>query len=146
MSQDISALNLGEDFAKALACEDAARWKLEKASPLEVLVSLSPAGHSDEVFQARLLWAAYPGQAPSLKFREPTTGRLDIATAWPQVRGFRPANLDACVNWCSEGFAIHPEWRNDPNLRWDPRRNVLLKVLRTLQEELDTHYQGRFRG
>jgi hypothetical protein len=146
MSEELSALNLQEDYTKALACEDASRWKLDKPGPVEVLVSLSSAGHPEEVFQARLLWAVYPGEAPSLKFRDPSTGRLDLPTAWPQVRGFRPNSLDACVNWCSEGFALHPEWRNDPKLRWDPRRNVLLKVLRTLQEELDSYYQGRFRG
>jgi hypothetical protein len=145
MSQELSALNLQEDYAKILACEDASRWKLEKIGPLEVLVSLSPAPDSNEVFQARLLWAVYPGLAPSLKFRDLTTGRLDMPTAWPRVRGFRPNTLDACVNWCSEGFAMHPEWKNDPKYRWDPRRNVLLKVLRILQQELDNFYEGRFR-
>ncbi len=144
MSQELSALNLQEDLEKALACEDAARWKLEKASPLEIFAKMSPASHPDEVFQARLIWSAYPDQPPSLKFRDPATGRLDLPTAWPQVRGFRPVSLDACVNWCAEGFALHPEWRNDPKLRWDPRGNVLLKVLRILQDELDNYFQGRF--
>lgn len=146
MSQELSALNLQDDLAKALACEDAARWKLEKTGPLEVFVSLSPASDSKEVFQARLLWSAYPGQPPSLKFRDPATGSLTLPTAWPLVRGFRPGSLDACVPWCAEGLNLHPEWRNDPKTRWDPRRNVLLRVARTLQYELDNHFQGRFRG
>lgn len=145
MSQELSALNLQEDLEKLLACEDAARWKLEKASPLEIFAKMSPTSHPEEAFQARLLWSAYPDQPPSLKFRDPATGRLDQPTAWPQVRGFRPASLDACVNWCAEGFALHPEWRNDPKLRWDPRGNVLLKVLRILQDELDNYFQGRFK-
>jgi hypothetical protein len=146
VNQQLSAMHLEEDLANAQACEDASRWKLEKAGPLEVFVSLSPNGHPNEVFQARLLWSIYPGEPPSLKFRDPATGRLDLATAWPQVRGFRPQSFDACVNWCSEGFALHPEWRSDPKLRWDPRHNALLKVVRTLQEELDDHYLGRFKG
>jgi len=146
MSQELSALNLQEDFEKLQACDDAARWKLEKPGPLEVLAGMSPAGNRDEVFQARLLWSAYPELPPSLKFRDPATGRLDMPTAWPMVRGFRPGSLDACVNWCAEGFALHPEWRNDAGIRWDPRGNVLLKVLRILQDELDNYYQGRFRG
>jgi hypothetical protein len=146
MSQALSALNLQEDLTKALACEDAARWKLELAGPLEVLVSLSPAGAPKEVFQARLLWAVYPGQPPSLKFRDPATGRLDVPTAWPVLRGFRPGTLDACVNWCAEGFALHPEWRKDPRNRWGTHGNVLLRVVRTLQDELDTCCGGRFRG
>jgi hypothetical protein len=106
---------------------------------------MSPSG-SAEVFQARLLWTEYPGQPPSLKFRDPATGRLDLPTAWPIVRGFRPASLDACVSWCAEGFNLHPEWRTDPKLRWVPHGNVLLKVLRILQGELDEFFQGRHRG
>jgi hypothetical protein len=146
MSQELSIMNLAEDYEKVLGCPDAARWKLENGTPLEVFCSMSPAGHQDDVFQARLLWSEYPEQPPSLKFRDPATGRLDMPTAWPVVRGFRPTSLDACVNWCAEGFALHPEWKNDPNLRWDHRGNVLLKVLRILQAELDEQYQGRFKG
>jgi hypothetical protein len=146
MSQELSALNLHEDLEKALACDDAAQWRLKKAGPLEVFAGISPAGHADEIFQARLLWSVYPDRPPSLKFRDPASGRLDVSTAWPQVRGFRPGSLDACVSWCEEGFAIHPEWCNDPKYRWDPRGNVLLKVLRILQDELDNYFQGRFRG
>jgi hypothetical protein len=146
MSHELSALNLLEDFTKSLACQDAARWKLEKPQPLEVLVTLSPMEYPTEAFQARLLWLAYPGQPPSLKFRDPATGRLDQPTAWPQLRGFRPTSLDACVSWCAEGFDLHPEWRNDPKYRWDPHHNVLLRIVRTLQDELDNYYQGRHRG
>lgn len=146
MDQQLSELNLQEDFEKVLACPDAQRWKLEKTGSLEVLSLMSPATHSQESFQARWLWADYPGQPPSFKFRDPETGRLDLPCAWPIVRGFRPNNLDACVNWCAEGFNLHPEWRTDPKYRWDPRGNVLLKVLRILQSELDEHFQGRFQG
>lgn len=145
MSQELSALNLDDDFQETLTCADAKRWRLEKAGPLEVFVTLSSAGQAEEVFQARLLWGEYPDQPPSLKFRDLATGHLDRPTTWPRVRGFRPTSLDACVNWCAEGFTVHPEWRNDPKLRWDPRGNVLLKVLRILQDELDNHFEGRFK-
>lgn len=144
MSYDLSELNLEEDFQKVLALPEASRWKLENAERLEVWATMYSANRPEESFQARLLWNEYPGrQPPSLKFRDPSSGRLDLPTAWPVVRGFRPASLDACVNWCLEGFTLHPEWRNDPRLRWDSRRNVLLKVLRILQGELDDHFQKR---
>jgi hypothetical protein len=97
-----------------------------------------------ELFQARLLWTKYPDLPPSLKFRDTATGRLDLPQAWPIVRGFRPQSLDACVNYCAEGFALHPEWQQDPRFRWDPSNNPVLRVLRTVQEELDEDYQGRF--
>ena len=146
MHDELSALNLEEDYQKVLTCEDAARWRLEKAGALEVFATMSPASCPSESFQARLLWSLYPDQPASLKFRDPATGRLDLPSAWPQVRGFRPNSLDACVSWCLEGFNAHPEWRNDPKVRWDPRGNALLRVLRILQWELDDHFQGRFRG
>jgi len=145
VSDDLSALNLEDDFEKVLTSEDAARWVLKKAGPLEIWASMSPVSATQEVFQARLLWDIYPGQASSLKFRDPVTGRLDMPTAWPLVRGFRPQSLDACVNWCLEGFGLHPEWKTDPQYAWDPRGNVFLKVLRILQDELDHHFQGRYR-
>lgn len=146
MSRELSILNLGDDFDEVVTCSDAARWCLEQAGVLEVFATMSSAGAPQEVFQARLLWADdYPGQPPSLKFRDSATGRLDLPTAWPIVRGFRPTSLDACVNWCAEGFSLHPEWKNDPKRRWDPRGNVLLKVLRILQGELDENFKGRFR-
>jgi hypothetical protein len=144
MNTELSELNLQDDFDEALTAPEATRWQLEKPEPLEVWVTMYSAGAPEEKFQARLLWRMYPDEAPSLKFRDPATGHLDLPTAWPKVRGFRPTSLDACVSWCSEGFALHPAWRTDPNYRWDSRGNVLLKVLRILQEELDTYYQGRY--
>jgi len=143
MCDDLSALNLQEDFERILQTPDTERWELVKPAPLEVWVCMSPVRAPEEMFQARLLWCVYPDEPPSLKFRDPDTGRLDLSKAWPQVRGFRPTSFDACVNWCKEGFALHPEWKNDPNLRWNAHGNVLLKVLRILQQELDDHYQGR---
>ncbi len=115
MSQDeLSRLNLDEDYEKVLGCPDAQRWTLKRADDaLEVWATMWSSGCPEEKFQARLLWAEYPQQPPSLKFRDPASGRLDLPSAWPQVRGFRPTSFDACVNWCLEGFGLHPEWKND---------------------------------
>lgn len=145
MGDDLSKLNFLDDFEEVKGTPDSARWKLEMPSDLEVFVTISPAGLPNQQFQARLLWSRYPDDPPSLKFRDPATGRLDLPQAWPVVRGFRPQSLDACVNWCAEGFVLHPEWRTDPRLRWNPSGNPLLRVLRQLQEELDDHFQGRFK-
>lgn len=143
---ELSALNLADDYRAVLNTEDAVRWTLEHANPLEVFAMMSAAGATADQFQVRLLWTQYPEQPPSLKFRDPTTGRIDLPTAWPIVRGFRPGSLDACVNYCEEGFGMHPEWKNDPNYRWDPRGNALVRVLRVIQDELDNYFQGRFQG
>jgi hypothetical protein len=140
---ELSALNLQADYEQVLGTPDASRWTLQKVAALEVLVTMSSSITPAESFQARLLWNTYPDEAPSLKFRDIATGRLDVATAWPTIRGFRPTSFDACVSWCAEGFALHPEWRQDPRYRWTMDGNVLLKVLRILQGEFDEHFTGR---
>jgi hypothetical protein len=145
MADELSVLNLEDDFAELLTTEDAARWALVRPEPLEVYATVSPQSAPQDSFQARLLWTVYPGEAPSLKFRDPATGRLDLPTAWPRLPGFRPPSLDACVNWTAEGFTLHAEWARDPQYRWDPRGNVLLRVLRILQDSLDHDYHGRYR-
>jgi hypothetical protein len=144
-TDELSELNLNDDFQQVLNTEDAGRWELEKPAPLEVWCSMSSSRLPAEMFQVRLLWQSYPGHAPSLKFRDSASGRLDLPQAWPVLPGFRPTSLDACVNWCAEGLKLHPEWQKDPRYAWDSNGNVLLRVLRTLQEELDEHCQGRFK-
>ncbi len=144
-TDELSELNLNDDFQQAIKAEEALRWKLERPGALEVWCTMFSSRAPSELYQVRLLWQSYPGEAPSLKFRDPTTGRLDIPGAWPKVRGFRPASLDACVNWCVEGLNLHPEWKNDPRYAWNASGNVLLGVLRILQEELDEHCEGRFK-
>jgi hypothetical protein len=146
MSDELSALNLRDDFAEVLTTDDAKRWGLDLAGPLEVWAKMSPASKPEEIFQARLLWTRYPDDLPSLKYRDPATGQLDSPKAWPQLPGFRPNSLDACVSYCSEGFGLHPEWRNDRRYRWDSHGNPLLRVLRILQQELDEHFSGRYPG
>lgn len=143
MTTEVSALNLADDFREARECADAERWMLTLAVPLEVWATMASTRAPEEAFQARLLWSAYPTAPPSLKFRDPATGRLDLSRAWPLVRGFRPSSLDACVNWCAEGFALHPEWAKDARYAWSAGGNPLLRVLRILQEELDEHFRGR---
>ncbi len=78
MSDELSRLNLKDDFDEATGVPDAHRWKLELRGDLEVLVTVSPAGAPQEEFQARLLWDKYPDEAPSLKFRDRATGRIDL--------------------------------------------------------------------
>jgi hypothetical protein len=140
---ELSKLNFEQDLAEVLDIVQGQRWKVERLGPLEVIVAVSPEKSPQEVFYARLLWQIYPGDPPSLKFRDPSTGSLTLRTAWPEVRGFRPQSLDACVNYCAEGFALHPEWKNDPNLKWNSSGNALLCVIKKLQNELDRYFVRR---
>lgn len=140
---ELSELNLLDDLREIAGTEDSRRWAIEHPAAGEVWSIMSPVAVPSESFQARWLWSVYPGAAPSLKFRDPASGRLDLPRAWPLLPGFRPQSLDACVNWTAEGLALHQEWTRDPNYRWDPRGNVQLKCFRILQDLLDTAYQGR---
>src|SRR6266516_2418206 len=106
MTDDLSALNLEDDYQEVLRADCAARWKLEKPAALEMWATIYPARAPTELFQARLLWRVYPGEPPSVKFRDPATGRLELTSAWPQVRGFRPTSFDTCVNWSAESHVL----------------------------------------
>ena len=146
MVDELSQLNFLQDLDEALKVGEAQQWKVEKVSALEIYVEISSAKAPAEKFQLRLHWSIYPDEPPSIKFRDPQSGRLDMPTAWPVVRGFRPANLDTCVNYSSEGFVTHPEWKKDANLKWNPNGNSVLRILRTLQNEMDEHFEGRFKS
>jgi len=132
-----------DDLRDAETVECAKRWKVERGTRQELYVTLGSAADPQNSYQMRLAWRSYPLDAPSMKFCNPSTKSLEEPTAWPLVRGFRPGNLDACVNYCEEGFVTHPEWRNDPQFRWRSEGNALLRVLRIIQSEMDDHYTGR---
>lgn len=145
MMDELSQLNFEQDFKEVLSLADAERWKVEKIGPLDAMVSVVSQKAPEEIFFARLIWNVYPGEPPSLKFRDGSKGSYNVATAWPEVRGFRPTSLDACVNYCIEGFMLHPEWRNDPEKKWNPLGNALLRVIKTLQNELDDYFIKRYK-
>ncbi|MBI3894358.1 MAG: hypothetical protein HY313_00355 [Acidobacteria bacterium] len=128
-----------------MAAPESARWTLKRGDPLEVFATMSPSRAPGEQFQVRLLYREYPG-LPSLRFRDPATGRLDNARAWPQCPGFRPQSLDTCVSWTAEGHALHPEWGNAPATRLNRTGNVLFRSLCILQDTLDFGFTGRYGG
>lgn len=142
----LAVMNFEDDLKAALGAPDAARWQFERGADLELWVTVSPTGHPADSFIARLFWLDYPGTVPpSVKFVAADSGRLDDPKAWPTANGFRPGSFDICANWTAEGFGLHPEWAGTEH-RWDGRGNIILKTTRTLQNELDTSYGGRFNG
>jgi hypothetical protein len=146
LTPSLAVMNFSDDLKAASAVADAARWKLEYKGGLELWANVSPREAAGENFIARLFWADYPGnRPPSVKFVDSATGRLDVPKAWPKANGFRPASLDICANWTAEGFNIHPEWAQT-DARWVATGNVILRVLRILQSELDASFAGRFDG
>jgi hypothetical protein len=143
MADDVSTAIFDADLKEVLLAPDKDRWEIESGTDLEIFVTAFPKSVPEEKFQARFAWMMYPAEPPSFKFRDPLTKRLDLLSAWPEVHGYRPGNYDACVNWSAEGFVAHPEWKNDENIRWTPSGNVLLKVIRLFQKDLDEKFVRR---
>lgn len=144
--KSLAVLNFEDDLKAASEAPDAARRKFDRRGDLELWVTLAPAGHEADLYIGRLFWLDYPGdRPPSVKFVDPETERLDVAKAWPMANGFRPGSFDICANWTAEGFAVHPEWASSDN-RWNAAGNIVLRVTRILQQELDNSYAGRFNG
>lgn len=142
MGADLAVLCFEADLEEVMAAPDVERWKLKRGDPLELLAIMCPSRAPTEQFHPRFLWVEYPG-LPSLKFRDPVTGRLDNPRAWPQCPGFRPSSLDTCVSWTVEGHALHPEWRTAPATRFDRSGNAIYRALCNLQDTLDLSFQGR---
>ncbi|PAY07388.1 hypothetical protein CK489_16630 [Bradyrhizobium sp. UFLA03-84] len=135
--KSLAILNFEDDLKAASEARGAERWKFDRRGDLELWVTVAPAGNEADLYIARLFWLDYPGEKPpSVKFVDPSTGRLDIAKAWPMANGFRPGSFDICANWTAEGFVTHPEWATTDN-RWNRSGNIVLRVMRLLQQELD---------
>lgn len=148
LAQDsFDTLALRADFDRLPVVTDrepADTWSAELVRALEVWVTFTPSNHTTERFCARLAWDRFPDHAPSVLFRDPATGRLDVPDAWPTGGPFRPM-AGLCVNYTREGFAMHPEWVSDARLRWRTDGNVLQKVIRLMQDSFDHEYAGRHR-
>lgn len=144
MADELSELNFNQDFEGLTGVPGFERLKIEKTGPLEIHVTIFPEKNPSELFIARLLWEKYPDDPPSLKFLDSVSESYAVPAAWPLINGYRPLNLDACVNWVSEGFITHPEWKDDPDKKWLPIGNSIIKVLRRLQNDFDERYQGRY--
>ena len=104
---------------------------------------LRPRQARNELFYARIAWTAYTGAPPSVRFHDGIGGRTDIASAWPNIPGYRIGSWDICKPFTAEGFAIHADWNSGPTA-WSSTGNPFLWVVQTLQHDLNGKtYQGR---
>ena len=69
---------------------------------------------------------------------------IDVEEASRKIAGVLP---EPELKVPAEGYAVHPEWQNDPVLCWRSAGNPLLRVLEELQILLDNRarYRGRVR-
>lgn len=143
MSESEARLALESDVAELRSAGSERGWVIVGHNDLVVVVDLV-SRIDREGYRLRLSCDGYPDRAPSIKPIDPVTGSADDIRAWPSCDGFRPVG-DICMPLTAEGFALHPEWMNDPALRWVSTGNPILRVLEELQAQLDnpTKYRGR---
>jgi hypothetical protein len=136
-------INLTEDQAdvEAFLGQHDGRLVRDADDPAIYWLDLQPAGAADERYYARLVWARYPDEPPSILFADAVCGRMGVTSAWPIAPGYRPPN-DICKPFSAEGYGLHPEWRTGPDA-WPTDGNPFLWVVETLQYDLDNQYQGR---
>jgi hypothetical protein len=146
MADAETLLNLKQDepAVAAFLVDNGGRLDRDAANPSIYWLTMRPLSAPDERYHARLGWTVYPYAAPSVKFADSRGGRLDVATAWPIIPGYRPQTFDICKPMCSEGFLTHPEWVEGPEA-WPTEGNPFLWVVGVLQYDLDNQYSGRFK-
>jgi hypothetical protein len=105
-------------------------------------LTLRPRTAPEERYFARVAWANYPHEAPSVKFATEVGGSLTVTSAWPTIPGYRPASFDICKPFTLEGYGLHPDWRTGPE-GWRTTGNPFLHVATTLQYDLDNNFSGR---
>ena len=71
--------------------DDAVRW-----------VTLHPVREPGQNYVARIVWSSYPHKEPSVLFADGVRGALGVASAWPNIRGYRAPN-DICMPFTAEG-------------------------------------------
>jgi hypothetical protein len=138
-------LALQADLVEIRKHARARHWTVGRRSGLEVAIAMTSKVDA-ESYTLRFVAAGYPDSAPSIKPIDPETRSSDVRTAWPDCDGFR-VPTDLCMPLSAEGYAVHPEWPNDPALRWSSTGNPLLRVLEELQIQIDNRarYRGRAR-
>jgi hypothetical protein len=145
MSESEARLALAADVDELRTAGTERGWVIVGQEDLVVVVDVV-SRIDREPYRLRLSCDGYPDTAPAIKPIDPVTGQSDHVRAWPACDGFRPVG-DICMPLTAEGFALHPEWINDPALRWISTGNPILRVLEELQAQIDnpTKYRGRAR-
>lgn len=146
MATELEKVLFEQHLTEVLALPECGRWRLERdeSVPLGVKVVLHSVKAPEDLYQARISWTDF-AKPFSLKFLSMATGVDNDPTAWPVFFGSRPAAFACCVPYTAEGHTLHPEWAAMPQARYQEPENPLQYALLTLQRELDSSYEGRFR-
>ena len=143
-----SELNLARDAPAAtvfLTGRGGCLHEPKQSDPDAWWAQMHPAAEPSETYFVRISWREYPAAPPSVKFATTLGGPLTEPPAWPVIAGYRPTQLDICMPFTAEGFALHGDWAST-NQAWSPDGNPFLAVVQELQRGLNsTSYEGRYR-
>jgi hypothetical protein len=138
-----AALNLEADVEEIRRESQEPGWEIEGPEGLVIFVTLSSTV-DDEAYCIRFECSGYPEEPFSVKPVDAKTRDSAVVSAWPLCEGFRPTS-DLCLPLCREGYALHPDWQNDPRWKWNSHGNPLKRVLEELQSLINNpnKYKGR---
>lgn len=144
MADQETLLNLAADEAAVVAflAGHGGHLARDETDPATYWLTMGPASAPHESYFARLVWASYPYQAPSVKFADRVRGSVTVPGAWPVIPGYRAASFDICKPMTAEGYSLHREWQQGPDA-WPVTGNPFLWVAEMLQFDLDHDYHGR---
>ena len=146
MATDLDEVLFTQHLAEIFELPECTRWHLERdeSVPLGVTVVLHSSKAPDDLYKALISWTDY-FRPFSLKFLNMATGSDTDPTAWPVFFGSRPQAFVCCVPYTAEGHVLHLDWATLPQGRFEPPEMPLQFALLTLQRELDSTYEGRFK-
>jgi hypothetical protein len=136
------ALEDDEPAVRELVAEHDATLQRDSDHPEVYWLTMHPRTAPHETFVARIAWTRYPHAAPSVKFADAMRGRLDVTSAWPVIRGYRPGSFDICQPFTAEGYIVHPDWVTGPEA-WPNTGNPFAWVVAQLLHDMTDRYQGR---
>jgi hypothetical protein len=140
--ETLLALEQDVGTCRDLALEYGAKLEPDESDPTVYWLTLHPRDLSRELFFVRIAWTRYPDLPPSVRFAERRGGRLDVATAWPVIPGYRPGSYDICQPFTAEGQALHADWATGPDA-WPTAGNPFLWVVGQLLHDMTDRFQGR---
>ena len=144
MADEESLLSLAADevAVAAFLAEHGGHLARHEADAATYWLTMQPASAPQESYYVRLVWTAYPYQAPSVKFADGIGGSVTVTRAWPVIPGYRPASFDICKPMTAEGYGLHREWQQGSDA-WPVTGNPFMWVVEILQFDLDHDYAGR---
>jgi hypothetical protein len=143
-----SLIYLQSDFEKIAEDRERFGWKFDPCPPSSTTFRFGLIAVDAELFWFLCGWDGYPGMPPSLLCVDPQTGSTSVRSSWPNCDGSRPGD-GFCWEFTREAQTrLHPEWGQNPAMRWTASGNSLQTVLEEIYFNIlrnSQRYHGRMK-